>query len=87
MQNPIQLVPEDLLGIEVNRCYRSKIQCQQGDDIYLALENTHRIFNQKVAEVVRRILTVLNNDQNPEFARLTRWARNAAILACAPLCG
>jgi IS605 OrfB family transposase len=74
MQNSIQLAPEDLVGIEVNRCYRSKIQCQKGDELYQALLNTHIIFNQKVAEVIRRIMAVLNNKQNPEFAKLTRWA-------------
>jgi IS605 OrfB family transposase len=73
-QTENQLTPEDLLGIEVNRCYRSKVQCRPGDELYLALENTHRIFNEKVALVVRYIQAVLSNKENPEFAKLTEWA-------------
>lgn len=74
MPSPIELTPEDLQGIEINRCYRSKIQCQSNDATYRALEYTHRIFNEKVAEVVRRILTVLKDKNNLEFAQLTKWA-------------
>lgn len=79
-QENSQLTPEDLLGIEVNRCYRSKVQCKPNDEapykkeIYLALENTHRIFNERVAIVVRKIQAVLSNKENPEFAKLTEWA-------------
>lgn len=70
----MQFTPEQLDGFEVNRCYRGKVQTAKDAETYEALELTHKVFNEKVAEVCRQIFRVLNDKNNPEFAKLTKWA-------------